>query len=65
MAKRGDKSSYVKDLQDMLIAKGAKIKADGDFGQSTETAVKAFQTANNLEVSGNIDTNTLNKLMES
>lgn len=37
---RGDD---VKALQAALIAKGATIKADGIFGQATETAVKAAQ----------------------
>lgn len=63
VAKRGDKSPYVADLQDMLIKKGAKIVADGDFGPATEKAVKAFQKANKLAVTGEINTDTLNKLM--
>lgn len=63
VAKRGDTSDYVKDLQEMLIKKGATINADGDFGPATETAVKTFQTANKLKVTGIIDTDTLNKLM--
>lgn len=63
VAKRGDKSPYVADLQNMLIKKGAKIVADGDFGPATEKAVKAFQKANKLAVTGEINTDTLNKLM--
>ena len=63
VAKKGDKSPYVSDLQNMLIKKGAKITSDGDYGTATETAVKEFQKQNSLEVTGNIDTNTLNKLM--
>ena len=63
VAKRGDKSPYVSDLQNMLIKKGAAIKADGDFGPATETAVKAFQQKNGLPITGSIDTDTLNKLM--
>lgn len=63
VAKKGDKSPYVKDLQDMLIRKGAKITADGDFGPRTEQAVKDFQQNNDLKVTGSIDTDTLNKLM--
>jgi putative chitinase len=63
VAKRGDKSPYVADLQRMLIKKGATIKADGDYGAKTEQAVKDFQTKNGLEVTGSIDTDTLNKLM--
>ena len=63
VAKRGDKSPYVKNLQEMLIRKGAKIAADGDFGPATEAAVRTFQTNNNLKVTGHIDTDTLNRLM--
>lgn len=63
VAKKGDKSSYVADLQKMLINKGAKITADGDFGPRTEQAVKDFQQNNGLTVTGSIDTDTLNKLM--
>jgi len=63
VAKKGDNSPYVKDLQDMLIKKGAKITADGSFGSKTEQAVKDFQTKNKLKVTGQIDTDTLNRLM--
>jgi putative chitinase len=63
VAKRGDNSPYIKDLQDMLIRKGAKIVADGAFGPATEKAVSDFQKKNKLKVTGHIDTDTLNKLM--
>lgn len=63
VAKKGDKSGYVKDLQNLLVKKGAKIDADGAFGPKTMEAVKEFQANNGLEVTGSIDTNTLNKLL--
>lgn len=63
VAKLGDVSPYVKDLQTMLIKKGASIPADGNFGPKTEQAVKEFQTRNALKPTGNIDTDTLNKLL--
>ena len=63
VAKRGDKSPYVKDLQELLNKKGAKLDADGNFGPKTETAVRDFQSKNGLEVTGQIDTNTINKLL--
>jgi putative chitinase len=63
VAKRGDKSPYIADLQNILIKKGAKIIADGDFGPKTEQAVKDLQSKNGLKVTGSIDTDTLNKLM--
>lgn len=63
VAKKGDASPYVKDLQDMLIRKGAAITTDGSFGPKTEQAVKDFQAKAGLPVTGQIDTDTLNKLM--
>lgn len=63
VAKRGDISPYIADLQTMLIRKGAIIKADGSYGPATEQAVKDFQTRNALKVTGTIDTDTLNRLM--
>jgi putative chitinase len=63
VAKVGDNSPYVADLQNMLIRKGAKITADGAFGPKTEQAVKEFQQKNGLTVTGSINTDTLNKLM--
>jgi len=63
VAKVGNNSPYVADLQNMLIRKGAKITADGAFGPRTEQAVRTFQQNNGLKVTGQIDTDTLNKLM--
>ena len=63
VAKRGEKSNYVKDIQEMLNRKGAKLVLDGDFGPATENAVKDFQRWSNLPATGMIDTDTLNKLM--
>ena len=63
VAKRGDNSSYVADLQKMLVRKGWAIATDGAFGPKTEQAVREFQQKNGLKVTGQIDTDTLNKLM--
>lgn len=63
VAKVGDNSPYISDLQKMLVNKGWKIATDGAFGPKTEQAVKEFQQKNNLPITGSIDTNTLNKLM--
>ena len=63
VAKRGDNSSYVADLQQMLVRKGWAIATDGAFGPRTEQAVREFQQKNGLTVTGQIDTDTLNKLM--
>lgn len=63
VAKRGDNSPYVADLQQMLVSKGWSIATDGAFGPKTEQAVREFQQKNGLKVTGQIDTDTLNKLM--
>ena len=41
--RHGDRSQAVQQLQKALNAKGAKLVADGDFGDVTEEAVRAFQ----------------------
>lgn len=63
VAKKGDNSPYIGDLQQMLVRKGWAISTDGIFGPKTEQAVKEFQQKNGLPVTGSIDTDTLNKLM--
>lgn len=63
VAKRGDNSPYVGDLQQMLARKGYKISTDGIFGPATENAVRDFQKQTGLTVTGQIDTDTLNRLM--
>lgn len=63
VAKKGDVSDYVDDLQSMLFRKGYNIITDGNFGPRTEAAVRDFQAKAGLEVTGSIDTDTLNRLM--
>lgn len=63
VAKIGDNSPYIVDLQNMLIRKGYNIVADGIFGPRTEVAVKNFQDKSGLTITGRIDTDTLNRLM--
>ena len=55
LLKKGSKSAAVKAMQTLLLAKCYNLPqygADGDFGAETETALKAYQKANNLEVDG-------------
>lgn len=53
--RNGMEGGDVKAMQENLIALGydcGKWGADGEFGSDTETALKAFQEAKNLEVDG-------------
>ena len=55
LLKNGMSGDDVKALQELLIQLGydlSKYGADGKFGSETEKAVKAFQTAEGLEVDG-------------
>ena len=54
--KKGDNGEKVRVLQSKLISKGyLSGSADGNFGGMTETAIKEFQMANGLEVTGIAD----------
>ncbi|KAB2491757.1 peptidoglycan recognition protein family protein [Priestia endophytica] len=67
LLKRGDAGTYVKGLQGKLQSLGfniGKYGIDGQYGPSTETAVKAFQKKYGLAVDGIAGTLTLNKLEE-
>ncbi|MDN4146425.1 N-acetylmuramidase family protein [Pseudomonas tohonis] len=50
--KHGDRSQAVAQLQKSLNARGAKLVADGDFGDETEKAVRAYQASIGLVVDG-------------
>lgn len=63
----GAKGEQVKTVQRILIALGydlGKYGADGDFGNATEKAVKAFQTAKKIGNDGIVGENTWNKLLK-
>src|SRR5699024_2856540 len=52
---KGDSGSEVKEMQELLIANGfdcGSSGADGEFGDDTEKAVKAFQAKYELTVDG-------------
>jgi putative chitinase len=63
VSSRGEKSDYVKDIQAMFEKLGYDIDVDGDFGPQTEEIVKDFQLEFELDSTGKIDTNTLDKLI--
>lgn len=65
--KKGMKGADVKELQNNLIALKYDLGsygADGDFGSSTEKAVKAFQKANGLAADGEFGPKSLEKMNE-
>lgn len=55
LLKLKDKGVDVAEAQDLLNRDGAILDADGDFGGGTEKAVREFQAARTLRVSGAID----------
>lgn len=64
--KKGDKGDAVKNLQKRLKELGYyKSWADGDYGNETYEAVKAFQKKNGLYVDGIAGSQTLKKLDSS
>ncbi len=64
--KNGSTGSEVRKMQNRLIELGyLSGSADGDFGDATEDAVKAFQRRNGLTVDGKAGTATLEKLYSS
>lgn len=60
IAKKGDRSPTVVQLQQRLIAAGITVKggADGIFGSGTEAAVRSYQRAWGLTDNGTADTPT-------
>lgn len=64
--RRGDTGSSVKELQELLVAKGYDPKGvDGCFGPGCEAAVKKFQKDNGLEVDGIVGPKTWDKLLKA
>lgn len=65
--KKGSKGNQVKTVQRILIAIGyscGKWGSDGDFGASTDDAVRKFQRAKGLTVDGIVGKNTWTKLLK-
>ena len=64
--KRGSTGAQVKALQTLLIGYGyscGNSGADGNFGQATDAAVRAYQKANGLTVDGSVGPATWGKLL--
>ncbi|WP_182422036.1 N-acetylmuramidase domain-containing protein [Aureimonas sp. ME7] len=52
MLRMGSKGARVRELQALLVRAGYAVKADGDFGPTTERALKGFQEARGLTADG-------------
>ncbi|MBQ9252028.1 MAG: peptidoglycan-binding protein [Clostridia bacterium] len=62
----GDKGAAVKAVQKKLKSLGYYTgSVDGDYGNGTKTAVKAFQKANGLTVNGVANSKTISKMNSS
>jgi len=59
----GSKGEDVKLLQEILNSYGYSLKVDGDFGSSTEAAVKKFQKSRGLVADGIVGPKTWNALL--
>lgn len=66
--RNGDEGSDVKELQSLLIQLDYDLGrwgADGDFGDATEIAVRAFQTNKGLKADGVVGADTIKALDEA
>lgn len=61
----GSRGDLVVWAQQHLAGAGQAVTVDGDFGPGTATAVEAFQSANGLPVTGQVDAATWPKLLEA
>ena len=61
----GSKGDEVKELQTLLNNNGYTLDVDGDFGTNTLSAVRDYQTKNNLDVDGIVGNNTWGALTKA
>jgi N-acetylmuramoyl-L-alanine amidase len=61
----GDRGDTVRDLQAHLTQCGCPVTIDGDFGEETLAAVRAFQVRRGLRVDGTCGSDTWGALIES
>lgn len=62
---RGGDRSSTRIVQEQLVRHGAEIEVDGIFGVATEDMVRAFQFANRIAVTGEVDQLTAAMLFRS
>jgi hypothetical protein len=60
--KRGNRGGQVLMIQEWLSLRGQNIVIDGAFGPATEGAIRTFQAANSLPVTGVVDADTFSSL---
>ncbi len=65
MLRAGNRGDAVRDLQQRLVAAGARIVVHGQFDAATEQAVRAFQEQRGLRVDGICGPETWGTLIES
>lgn len=63
LLRRGSSGNYVYLLQFLLNQFGSNLSVDGQFGTQTQSAVRNFQTNNNLSVDGIVGRNTWKTLL--
>lgn len=56
-------NTHVKALQTLLKLRGQNLAVDGSFGNETLSAIKAYQTAKGITVTGKADAETWTKLI--
>ncbi|HSD49750.1 MAG TPA: peptidoglycan-binding protein [Actinomycetota bacterium] len=64
----GDRGEAVRDIQHRLTQLGYRVdpaELEGEFGRSTQEAVRAFQLARRLPADGIVGTDTWNQLVEA
>lgn len=64
----GDRGESVRDIQHRLTELGHRVdpaELEGEFGRSTQEAVRAFQLARRLPADGIVGTDTWNQLVEA
>jgi hypothetical protein len=59
----GDQGPAVRAIQSQLASRGVAIAVDGDFGNQTDAAVRAYQQSRNLTVDGEVGPQTWQALL--
>jgi len=62
MLRKGSTGNAVREMQELLVRRGAAIDPDGDFGSRTQRAVIEFQRSKTLGADGIVGPLTWNAL---